>query len=96
MIKVGIIGVGFGQHVLLPAFRMVDSIEVVGFAAASLEHAKQVCERHQVARAYASWQDMIHDPKIDALAIAVPPLAQQEIIAAALQMNKHLNFGSNF
>lgn len=90
MIKLGIIGIEFGQRVLLPAFRAINSIEVVGFAATSLERAKQVCERHRVARAYASWHDMIYDSNINALAIAVPPLVQQEIITAALTMNKHL------
>lgn len=90
MIKLGIIGVEFGQRVLLPAFRTVDSIEVVGFAATSLENAQKACKRHQVARAYASWHDMIHDSSIDALAIAVPPLVQEAIVLEALKMNKHL------
>lgn len=90
MIRLGIIGIEFGQRVLLPAFRTIDSIEVVGFAATSLEHAQKACEHNQIARAYASWHDMIHDSSINALAIAVPPMVQEEIVSAALQMDKHL------
>lgn len=90
MIRVGIIGIGFGQHVLLPAFRTVDTIEVCAIAATSFERAKKVAELHHVPRAYGSWQCLVNDPDIDALAIAVPPLVQQDIITAALHVNKHL------
>ncbi len=89
-LRIGIIGIGFGQHVLLPAFRSVAGVEICAIAATSLERAKKVARLHNIPRAYASWQEIIKDSELDALAIAVPPKIQQEIIAMALHHNKHL------
>ena len=89
-VRVGIIGIGFGQHVLLPAFRLIKGIEVYGIGASSFERAKKVAHLHHIPKAYHSWQSMFADPDLDALAIAVPPGVQQDIVAAALLQNKHL------
>src|SRR3990167_1154418 len=89
-LRVGIIGIGFGQHVLLPAFRLVSGIEVFAIAATSLERAEKVATSKNIPRAYASWQNIVKDSDLDALVIAVPPGIQQDIIATALLQNKHL------
>lgn len=88
--RIGIIGIGFGQHVLLPAFRLVEGVEVYGIAATTLERAQKVATEHGIPRAYCSWQEMVDDPSVDAIAIAVPPKLQEDIIEAALFHNKHL------
>lgn len=89
-VRVGIVGIGFGQQVLLPAFRLVDGVEIYGIAASSLERAEHVAQCHSIYRAYSSWKSMIQDPSLDALVIAVPPDVQQDIVAEALLQNKHL------
>ncbi|HLB41680.1 MAG TPA: Gfo/Idh/MocA family oxidoreductase [Gammaproteobacteria bacterium] len=89
-LRIGIVGIGFGQHVLLPAFRSVQDIEILTIAATSLERAERVAKMQNIARADASWESMVNDPDLDALVIAVPPWLQEEIIAKALLQNKHL------
>ena len=89
-IRVGIIGAGFGQHVLLPAFRSIDHVVVRGIATTSLQRSQTMADQYHLPKAYVSWQAMLDDPDIDALVIAVPPAVQQIIIREALQRNKHL------
>jgi len=41
-------------------------------------------------KAYGNWEELISDPGIDAVAIAVPPLVQKDIALAALANGKHV------
>ena len=44
-LRVGIVGLGFGERVLLPAFRAASRCDVVGVCAGSWEHAHRVADR---------------------------------------------------
>ena len=88
MIRVGIIGIGFGQQVHIPAFRLDSRAQVTAIAASSCERAAEVASRLGISRAARDWQEMIADPCIDAISIAVPPLLQPVIAAAALACGK--------
>jgi predicted dehydrogenase len=47
--------------------------------------AGEVSRRHGIGRVHASWRELVDDPAVTVLDIAVPPHAQPEIIAAALE-----------
>ena len=90
MIRVAIVGIGFGQAAHLPAFRMDTRALVHGVCASTPERARAVAERHGIAVAYADWRAAIADEEVHALALAVPPDVQQEILPAALAAGKHV------
>ena len=83
-IKIGIVGIGFGQHVLVPAFRRDRRCEVVAIAATTQERADAVAARLEIASGFGGWRGLIENGDVDAVAIATPPAAQPEIALAAL------------
>ena len=72
-LRFGVVGIGYGQQVLVPAIRAVPGCEVVALAASSQERAA-IAERLGVATAYGDWRDLVASDGVDAVAIAVPPI----------------------
>ena len=89
-VRIGVVGLGFGQFVHVPAFRLDPRAEVYGICGNHAEKAKKVAQELGVPKAYATWQELVADSSIDVIAIAVPPESQPEIIAAAIENKKHL------
>src|SRR5215207_6575413 len=89
-IGIGIIGIGFGQHVHAPAFRLDDRCEVRAIAASTQERAQQAASKLGIEKAYGDAKALIADPAIQAVSIAVPPHLQPSLIIAAAQAGKHI------
>lgn len=89
-INIGIVGAGFGQHVLAPAFRKIPRCEVRAICASRPERAQQAAQKSNIPKATNDWSALLADPEIHALALAVPPSIQAEIALAAAQAGKHV------
>jgi len=89
-IAVGVVGIGFGQQVHVPAFRSDGRCQVVGICASTLDRARGVAARLDIPRYYGDWSEIATDPGIDVLAIAVPPTLQAQIVSAAAAAGKHV------
>jgi predicted dehydrogenase len=89
-IRVGVIGVGFGQHVHVPAFRSDDRALITAICASEEERARTVGARLGIPRAFGDWRLLVSDPEIDAVSISVPPALQADIAQAAAQAGKHI------
>jgi predicted dehydrogenase len=89
-VRVGIVGVGFGQQVHVPAFCADARCKVVAICARSLEHAARVAERLGVPQAYGDAREMLAVGQVDAISIAVPAVAQPELVIAAAEAGKHV------
>jgi predicted dehydrogenase len=89
-VNIGVIGIGYGQHVLLPVFQMDPRTTVHAVCASTAERAHEVADAHGVPKAYGDWHDLIADPQIDAVAVATPPAIQPQIAIAAANAGKHL------
>jgi predicted dehydrogenase len=87
-IRLGVIGIGFGQHVHVPAFRADPRCEVAALGASELKRAEAVAGRLGIAKACRDWCQLLADPDLDAVSIAVPPALQSEIAVAALKAGK--------
>jgi predicted dehydrogenase len=87
-IRVGVVGIGFGQHVLVPAFRRDGRCEVTAICATSRERASRVAERLGIPAAYGGWEEMVAAPGIEAIAVAAPPSAQPGIAKEAIRRGK--------
>src|SRR3989344_10611 len=83
MLKDGIIGGSFGVIGLLPAFASIKNCKVV---ALSSRHGKQLVGFHS----YADWRTMIEKENLDAIALAVPPKTQYEIVKVAIKKGLHV------
>ena len=70
-IRVGIIGAGgIVGSVHIPGLRKMPGVEIVAVANRSLESSRRAADEFGIPRAYADWEQLLGDKKIDA-AIAV-------------------------
>lgn len=84
-IQLGIVGLGFGQYVHLPAFRFDKRCEISGICGTSLDRTRKVANQWVIPKAYADWRLMLDKGGFDAIAIATPPGVQSDIAAVALE-----------
>ena len=84
VIKVAIVGSGFGTYGLLPAFSRVEGCKVVSLCGKRSERLLSYCKKVGIDKIYADWKQMLQREKPDAVVIAVIPKYQHEIAKYAL------------
>lgn len=89
MLKVAIVGSGFGLYGLLPAFNSIKECRVVAICGKKTKRLRNYCSSINLKNIYSYWEAMLDSEKIDILAIAVPPIMQYEIAKVAIK--KHIN-----
>jgi len=90
-LRVGIIGVGFGARVHLPAFLSIPGVSVVGLADSGSGRAREVAVNlGRDIRACDSWKEALEGDSVDAISVATPPYVQAEIVCAAVSAGKHV------
>ena len=88
--RIGCIGAGFiMRDCHLVAYRQAG-FNPITIASRSPERARAVAEQHNIPRVHATCADLLADPQIEVLDIAVPPDAQPGVIRAAVRHNDHL------
>lgn len=84
-VAVGCIGTGFiMDDCHLPAYRDA-SLNVHGIAGRDFSKTKQVAQRHHIEKAYQDYLQLLDDPEIEVVDIAVPPNAQVGVIREAVK-----------
>ena len=90
MLKIGIIGSGFGVVGLLPAFASIKECKVVAVCAKESTLRTRSCERAGVKNIYTDWRALLENEDLDAIAIAVTPRAQFQIAKTAIEKGLHV------
>src|SRR5438093_13706136 len=90
-VSIGVIGLGFGQQVHVPAFRAAGGV-VAAICGRQRERAQTAARELRIPKAYGDWRELIADPEIKAISVAVPPSAQAAIVPVAVQAGKHVLF----
>lgn len=86
--KIGCIGAGFIMaDCHLEAYKEVG-LNPVAIASRTRESAKKVAQRHNIPTVYDSWFDLLQDPTIEIIDIAIPPHEQINVVKEAV---KHKN-----
>ena len=88
MVGIGIIGLGYGVQVHLPALRRDGRAEVQALCARSPDRVAAKAAEFGVPRHFTDWRQMIADPAIDAVVVSVPPAVQEEVALATLALGK--------
>ena len=83
-VSVCIIGSGFGMYCLLPVFNFTKECKVVSICGKNSERMSNFCEKYNVKQ-YNDWKEMLQNEKPDAIAVAVIPKHQFEIVKYALE-----------
>jgi predicted dehydrogenase len=84
-----IAGTGFIGPVHLDALRRLG-VPVRGVAASSAEKSRQAADRYGLARAYASFDELLADPEVHVVHLASPNRLHHEQCKQALAAGKHV------
>lgn len=85
----GIIGVGDVTEVKSgPAFYKIEHSELVAVMRRNEEKVKDYARRHHVESWYTNADELINDPRVNAIYIATPPDSHKEYTVKALQSGK--------
>lgn len=89
-VRWGILGVARINERLLPAFAKAKNADLVGIASRSLERAQEAAKSAGIPQAYGSYEELLADPKIDAVYIPLPNTLHAEFTKKAAQAGKHV------
>jgi len=88
-VKWGILGVGDVCEVKsAPAMQVIENTELVAVMRRNGAKAKDYAERHHVPRWYDDADQLINDPEVNAIYIATPPNAHEELTIKAAEAGK--------
>tara|TARA_B100000029_G_scaffold232956_1_gene230305 strand:+ start:1127 stop:2152 length:1026 start_codon:yes stop_codon:yes gene_type:complete len=87
-INIGIIGKNFGYHVIYKSFLKNKKYNIKGFSFKSKKIEKIKIPKK--IKIYPNWKKLILDKKIDAVAIAAPPILHKKMIEFSIKNNKHI------
>ena len=88
-LRVGVLGVGFGSVVHIPAFQS-EGWDVRALWSRRTERAKEAAAKHGTGEVHEDWREVIARDDLDAIAVATPPVAHHEMTLAALEAGKHV------
>jgi len=90
-IRVGFVGAGDNtrkRHI--PGFVALSGVELVGVVNSSPGSTARVSKEFDIPTRYASWQDLVAAPDVDAVCIGTWPELHAEVTIAALAAGKHV------
>ena len=87
--RVGIVGVGFGSAVYVPAFAS-EGFEVVAICSRHRDKARSAADVAGIRDVHTDAMEMIARDDIDAIGIASPPATHYPLSIAALRAGKHV------
>jgi xylose dehydrogenase (NAD/NADP) len=87
----GVLGPGFvATRAVMPALRRIREARVLAVASRDAARAVQVAETFDIPRSYSSYADLLADPEIDAVYIALPNHLHREWAERAAAAGKHV------
>jgi predicted dehydrogenase len=89
-LNIGVIGLRFGADVHVPAFRNDPRCDVRAIAGRDAAKVADLARRLGVPHPFDDWRALVDSPDIDAVGIAVPPVAQPPMIVYAAERGKHV------
>ncbi len=87
--RLGIIGVGWGARVQIPAFRAAGW-EVVAICGRTAERVQRIAAEYSIPHAFTDYRLLINLPQVDLVSIVTPPAWHKEMALAALDAGKHV------
>jgi predicted dehydrogenase len=90
-LRIGIIGAGTNTRVKhIPELKKQPDVEIYAVSNRTSGSSAAVAHEFSIPNVYNSWQELIQDPKIDAVVIGTWPNMHCEITCAALDAGKHV------
>ena len=87
--KIGVIGVGFGAAVHIPAFQS-EGVEVLAVSARHLDRALEASQKFNIPNYFDDYKEMLLMKDLDAVSICSPHHLHHEMVMEALNKGKHI------
>ena len=90
-LAIGVLGAGnFAMSTLLPAFKQIRGVEMIGVCAANGSHARHAAEKFGFRYCASDEYKVINDPDVNAIVIATRHHLHAAEVVAALAAGKHV------
>lgn len=89
-LRIGIVGTGYIAEALAPAIHESPKAKLVAVASRRVERGEEFAQKHGVGTAFGSWQELVVWGGLDAVYVATPTSAREEISVAAAAAGKHV------
>lgn len=90
IIRVGVVGAGFGADVHVPALQALPGVEVTAICSRRLSRAREVATLAQAPHAFDDYRELLASGVVDAVTLAVPPNLHHTMAVAACDAGIHL------
>lgn len=87
-LRVGVIGVGWGSHVQVPAFRAANGFEPVALCARTPQRLERVAGKLGIEDTSTDWQSFVARDDLDVISVATPTALHRDMTLAALDAGK--------
>lgn len=87
-IHVGVIGLGFIGKLHVDALRRIPGVTIVAISSAVKEEMESVGNAYAIEKRYASWEDLIDDPKVEAVHDCAPVSLHEAINSRCILRGK--------
>lgn len=90
-VKWGVIGTaGIAKGATIPGMKQAANCELYAIAGRNLEKARAFKEEFGFKKAYGSYEEMLDDPKVEAVYIALPNDLHYEYVLKSINAGKHV------
>jgi len=89
-LRVGVVGVGWGALVHVPAFRLVDGFEVIALCGRTPARLDRASAATGITDVGMDWADFVRRDDLDVISIATPVALHHPVGLAALAAGKHV------
>jgi predicted dehydrogenase len=89
-LRVGIIGVGWGSMVQVPAFRAAGGYEVAALCSRRAERVEEAGARLGVEDVSTDWERFVRRPDLDVISVCTPTDLHREQVLGAIGAGKHV------
>jgi len=90
LLRVALIGTGFGSRVQLPGFMSLADTAVVALCGKSEEKTRAIAHEYGVRAVYTDYEQMLVDVRPDLVSVTTPPNLHNPMVMAALQVGAHV------
>jgi predicted dehydrogenase len=90
LLRVGVIGTGFGARVHIPAFKLDPRVQVVAVCSADPDRARQAALQLDVPLHYDDYHRMLGEADLDIVSVASPPDLHFPMVMAAISHRAHV------
>jgi len=87
-VRVGIVGVGWGAHVQVPAYRAAGGFDPVALCARTPDRLSRVAAKLGIEDTSTDWQSFVQRDDLDIISVATPTGLHHQISVAALAAGK--------